>query len=169
MPYEPLPLEHMAATGLRRHRRMGRQRWGAELPGGPAPDGRRHWRYPGVRRFQHGSVPPIQRSAAGRRMRLCRPCFPPCNTTGAARRWLQWPELSQLQGDAADCRSMDSMMDSVPLHNLKLSKVTVPSAQPLKADWLGAADINAIQAHSIVQQELTRAVAECRGTCPVRL
>jgi hypothetical protein len=41
---------------------------------------------------------------------------------------------------------------------------TVPM-DALKVDWLGAADINAIQAHPIVRQELTRATEKCRGTC----
>ena len=35
----------------------------------------------------------------------------------------------------------------------------------LKVNWLEACDMNAIQAHSIVQQELTRAIEKRRGTC----
>jgi hypothetical protein len=38
----------------------------------------------------------------------------------------------------------------------------------MKVDWLGAADINAIQAHPIVRQERIRATEKCRGKCQVR-
>ncbi len=43
--------------------------------------------------------------------------------------------------------------------------------EALKVDWLGAAEISAIQARPIVQQEPIRAQAieKCRGTCHVRL